>query len=100
MSAKTILIVGASSGIGNTLTKQLLEEGVNIIFPSLTETPLTEQLLATDQKKEASNKRHPIGRYGQSEDVAHLAQFLLSDKSSWITGQVIGADGGVGSLKP
>jgi len=73
---------------------------VNVLAPSLTNTPLAERILSTDDKKEASNKRHPIGRYGEAEDLANSALFLLSDQSSWMTGQTIGVDGGVGSLKP
>ncbi len=73
---------------------------VNVLAPSLTDTPLAGRILSSDEKKEASNKRHPIGRYGEATDLAHSALFLLSDRSSWMTGQTIGIDGGVGSLKP
>lgn len=73
---------------------------VNVLAPSLTDTPLAGRILSTDEKKEASNKRHPIGRYGEAEDLANSAMFLLSDQSTWMTGQTIGVDGGVGSLKP
>lgn len=73
---------------------------VNVLAPSLTDTPLAGRILSSDDKKEASNKRHPIGRYGEAEDLANSALFLLSDQSSWMTGQTIGIDGGVGSLKP
>lgn len=73
---------------------------VNVLAPSLTDTPLAGRILSTDEKKEASNKRHPIGRYGEANDLANSAMFLLSSQSSWITGQTIGVDGGVGSLKP
>ena len=72
---------------------------VNCIAPSLTDTPLAKQLLATDEKKEASNRRHPMGRYGTSQDIANAAMFLLGEESSWVTGQVLGIDGGMGSLK-
>lgn len=73
---------------------------VNVLAPSLTDTPLAGRILSSDEKKEASNKRHPIGRYGKADDLANSAMFLLSDQSSWMTGQTIGVDGGVGSLKP
>jgi len=93
---------GAIEGLGKSLAAEwsMHQIRVNILSPSLTETPLAEKLLANDDKKEASNKRHPIGRFGQPEDLAHTALLLLSDQSGWITGQVIGIDGGVGSLKP
>mgnify|MGYP001156130618 CR=1 FL=1 len=73
---------------------------VNVLAPSLTDTPLAGRILSTDDKKEASNKRHPIGRYGQPEDLANAAMYLLSEGSSWVSGQTIGVDGGMGALKP
>jgi NAD(P)-dependent dehydrogenase (short-subunit alcohol dehydrogenase family) len=72
---------------------------VNAIAPSLTDTPLATQLLGTEDKKEASNKRHPLGRYGKPEEVAATAAFLLSDESSWMTGQILHIDGGMSSVK-
>ncbi|MFY0594360.1 SDR family NAD(P)-dependent oxidoreductase [Roseivirga sp.] len=93
---------GAIEGLAKSLAAEWSMHGirVNVLSPSLTETPLAERLLANDDKKEASNKRHPIGRFGQPEDLAHMASLLLSDEAGWITGQIIGVDGGVGSLKP
>lgn len=72
---------------------------VNVIAPSLTNTPLAGSLLNTEEKREASAKRHPLQRIGDAGEMAQLVSFLLSDSSSWITGQVIGVDGGMGSLK-
>lgn len=72
---------------------------VNAIAPSLTDTPLATQLLGTEEKKEASNKRHPLGRYGKPGEVAAAAAFLLSDESGWMTGQIIHIDGGMSSVK-
>jgi len=72
---------------------------VNVIAPSLTDTPLAGSLLSTDEKRDASAKRHPLQRIGNAEEIAQLVSFLLSDHSSWITGQIIGVDGGMGSLK-
>lgn len=93
---------GAIEGLGKSLAAEWAVHNVrvNILAPSLTDTPLADRLLATPEKKEASNKRHPIGRFGKSDDLAHMAKLLLSDEGSWITGQVVGVDGGVGSLKP
>ncbi len=88
------------------LTKSLAAEWalhkvrVNALAPSLTDTPLAEKILSSPEKREASDKRHPIGRVGTSEDLANAAAFLLSDDSSWITGQILGIDGGMGTLKP
>ncbi|MBC8033171.1 MAG: SDR family oxidoreductase [Chitinophagaceae bacterium] len=72
---------------------------VNVIAPSLTDTPLAGSLLSTPEKREASAKRHPLGRFGTVNDLAQATAFLLSEDSSWITGQIIGIDGGLGSLR-
>jgi 3-oxoacyl-[acyl-carrier protein] reductase len=71
----------------------------NVIAPSLTDTPLAAALLSSPEKKEASDKRHPLGRIGQTEDVAGATLFLLSEASSWMTGQVLAVDGGLSSIK-
>lgn len=72
---------------------------VNVVSPSLTDTSLAGNLLNTPEKREASAKRHPLGRIGKPEDIASAIAFLLSDESSWISGQVLGIDGGMGNLK-
>jgi len=72
---------------------------VNAIAPSLTNTPLAAALLSTPEKIDASNKRHPLQRIGTAEDIAEMTAFLLSDKATWITGQVMHVDGGMGTLK-
>ncbi|NVO85796.1 SDR family NAD(P)-dependent oxidoreductase [Hymenobacter terrestris] len=72
---------------------------VNCVAPSLTDTPLAAALLNTPEKQEASAKRHPLQRIGQPQDLAYMASFLLSDHSSFITGQVLPVDGGMGKLK-
>ncbi len=71
----------------------------NAIAPSLTNTPLAQNLLSTPEKTEAAAKRHPLGRVGQPQDMAAAATFLLSDSSSWMTGQVLHVNGGIGNLK-
>lgn len=97
--------VAASKSAVEGLAKSLAAElgaskiRVNVIAPSLTDTPLAGSLLNTEEKRDASAKRHPLQRIGTPDDMAQLVKFLLSDESSWITGQVIGADGGLGSLK-
>jgi len=72
---------------------------VNVIAPSLTDTPLAGNLLSTSEKREASAKRHPLGRIGKPEDISASISFLLSEESGWISGQVLGVDGGMGNLK-
>jgi 3-oxoacyl-[acyl-carrier protein] reductase len=97
--------IAAAKGAVEGLTRALAAEWamqrirVNAIAPSLTDTPLAKNLLSTDEKKEASNRRHPIGRYGTADDVAAMAVFLMGDESSWITGQILGVDGGLGSIR-
>lgn len=97
-------LVASSKGAVEGLTKALAAEvapkiRVNCIAPSITDTPLAAALLNTDEKKEANAQRHPLKKIGRPEDLANLAAFLLSEKSSWITGQVLHADGGMSSLK-
>lgn len=97
-------VVSVSKGAIEGLTKALAAEyaprvRVNCIAPSLTDTPLGAPFLNTEQKRDAGNQRHPLKRIGSPVDIAAMAHFLLSDKSSWITGQVIHVDGGYSTLK-
>ncbi len=97
-------LVASSKGAVEGLTKALAAEvapkiRVNCIAPSITDTPLAAAFLSTDEKKEANAQRHPLKKIGKPEDLANLAAFLLSEKSSWITGQVLHVDGGISSLK-
>lgn len=97
--------IASAKGAIEGLTRSLAAEWapnkirVNAIAPSLTETPLASALLSTPEKKEASDKRHPLGRVGSSEDIAEATTFLLSSKSSWVTGQILHIDGGMSNLK-
>ncbi len=72
---------------------------VNAIAPSLTDTPLAGNLLSTPEKRDAADKRHPLGRVGNPDDMAALAALLLSDQGSWLSGQVIHVDGGMSTLR-
>ena len=97
--------IASAKGAVEGLTRSLAAEWapnkirVNAIAPSLTETPLASALLSTPEKKEASDKRHPLGRVGKAEDIAEATVFLLSEKSSWMTGQILHLDGGMSHLK-
>lgn len=97
-------LVAASKGAIEGLTKALAAElapniRVNCIAPSITQTPLAANLLNTSEKIEANALRHPLKKIGSVEDIANLAEFLLTEKSTWITGQIIHADGGMSTLK-
>ena len=96
--------VSASKGAIEGLTKALAAEfspkiRVNCIAPSLTDTPLASTLLSTDEKKEANAAKNPLKKNGEPGDIANMAEFLLSDKASWITGQVFHVDGGFSTIK-
>lgn len=96
--------VAASKGAVEGLAKSLAAEWapkvrVNCIAPSLTDTPLAAGLLSSEAKREASDKRHPLRRVGRAEDIAAMTTFLLSENGSWISGQVIGVDGGLSTLR-
>ena len=73
---------------------------VNCVAPGLIDTPLTSKLTSNKTSLEVSNKMHPLGRIGNAEDVASAIVWLLDPKNSWLTGQVIGVDGGLGSMLP
>jgi len=67
---------------------------VNCIAPSLTKSKIANAVLKNQTIEEAIAKMHPLKRIGKGDDSANLANFLLTTKSSWITGQIIGVDGG------
>lgn len=95
--------VAASKGAIEGFAKALAAEyapkiRVNVIAPSLTDTPLADKFLNNDVKKEKSSERHPLKRFGQPEDIAQMATFLLSDNSSWMSGQILHVDGGMSTL--
>ena len=72
---------------------------VNCVAPGLTETPLTARMTSSEVSRKASEAMHPLGRLGKPDDIVESMLWLLSDASSWVTGQVIGIDGGLGTLK-
>jgi len=97
-------IAAAKAGVEG-LTRSLAAEWathkirVNALAPSLTDTSLSTQLLNTDEKRESAARRHPLQQVGEAHEMAAAVKFLLSDQATWITGQVIGIDGGMGTLK-
>ena len=73
---------------------------VNAVAPGLVQTRLTEGLTSSDLSRTVSEAMHPLGRLGEPDDVARAVEFLLDPANDWITGQVLGVDGGLGSLRP
>lgn len=89
----------AVSGLTRSLAAELAPLiRVNAIAPSLTKTPLAEGILANDKTEATITALHPLKRLGTPDDIAAAAAFLLSSDSSWVTGQVIGVDGGRSTL--
>jgi len=98
--ASVAMAKGAVEGLTRSLAAEFAPKiRVNCIAPSLTDTPLASKLLSSDEKKEVSAKRHPLNSVGKAEDIANAAYYLLSDESSWVTGQILHVDGGMSSLR-
>ncbi len=71
---------------------------INAVAPGLVKSEMTRKLWETDEAADVSSQMHALGRLGEPEDVANAIAFLLGPSSSWITGQTIGVDGGLGSV--
>lgn len=71
----------------------------NAIAPSIVDTPLAKNLLRNEKQRNRSEERHPLKRIGEPKDIAEAAKYLLSDESSWMTGQILHLDGGLSSIK-
>ena len=96
------IISSAKSGVEG-LTVALAAEfapniRVNCIAPSLTKSKMAKNVIKNSKIEESIAKLHPLKRIGEGVDVANLTYFLLSKNSSWITGQIIGVDGGRGAI--
>jgi 3-oxoacyl-[acyl-carrier protein] reductase len=91
---------GAIEGLTKALAAELAPFiRVNAISPSLTNTPLAQRFTNTPDKFDASEKRNPLKKVGKPEELAEAISFLLGQKASWITGQILAVDGGMGTLK-
>lgn len=96
--------IAAAKGAVEGLVRSLAAEWspkvrVNGIAPSIIQTDLAARLLRNDKQIEAAEGRHPLARIGQAEDAAALATFLVEPTAGWITGQIIGLDGGMSAIK-
>ena len=96
-------IVSSAKGAIEGLTLALAAEyapniRVNCIAPSLTNSKISNFLLKNEKMAESIAKMHPLKRIGNGNDSSSMAKFLLNEESSWITGQIIGVDGGRSSV--
>jgi NAD(P)-dependent dehydrogenase (short-subunit alcohol dehydrogenase family) len=73
---------------------------VNAVAPGLTRARMTARLVDNEAQAEASRRMHALGRLGEPEDVASLVAWLMDPSNSWVTGQTIGVDGGLGQAHP
>ena len=91
---------GAIEGLVRALSAEFAPTiRVNAIAPSLTATPLAERLINSEAKLQASADRHPLKRIGTAKDQVNAIMFLLSEESSWITGQILHVDGGLSVIR-
>jgi len=97
-------LISSAKGAVEGLTKAVAAEWapkvrVNAIAPSLSDTPLAKPLTSSEQMAKSIAAMHPIPRLGTADDSAAMAAFLMSEESSWITGQVLHIDGGRSTLR-
>ena len=92
-------VKGAIEGLTVSLAAEFAPDiKVNCIAPSLTNSKIAEPILRNKIVAEGIAKAHPLKRIGEGKDTAAMAKFLLTEESSWITGQIIGVDGGRSTL--
>lgn len=97
--AQVAISKGAIEGLTRSLAAEFAPQmRVNAIAPSITNTPLSEKFLNTEEKLKRSAENHPLKRIGEPNDLATVATFLLSDESNWMTGQILHVDGGKSSI--
>ncbi len=100
MHASIAMAKGAIEGLTRSLAAELSPNTrVNCLAPALTDTPLAANFFSTDEKRAAMDAKYPLRRAGTATDSASMASMLLSPDSGWITGQIIGVDGGMSAVR-
>ncbi len=97
ISAAKAGIEGLALSAASTYAMQKLR--FNVVAPGLVDTSLTSALTTNDMARKASEAMHPLGRIGHVDDIARAIIFLLDPANNWVTGQVLGVDGGLSSLR-
>ena len=98
--ASVAMAKGAVEGLALSLAAELAPQiRVNVVAPSLTRTPLAAAITGNETLAQGIAAMHALQRLGRPEDIAALAAFLVGPEAAWITGQVIGADGGRSTLR-
>ncbi|MDX2176940.1 MAG: SDR family oxidoreductase [Candidatus Sumerlaeia bacterium] len=72
---------------------------VNCVAPGLVDTAMAERIVGNEASLKASQAMHPLGRIGQPDEVAAVIEWLVGENGSWVTGQTIGIDGGLSTVK-
>lgn len=90
-------IIGLVLSAAATYAKQKVR--FNAVAPGLVRTPLSKGLLSSELAEKASVGMHPLGRLGEPDEVAAAIQWFLDPAQGWITGQVLGIDGGLADLR-
>jgi NAD(P)-dependent dehydrogenase (short-subunit alcohol dehydrogenase family) len=90
-------VVGLAQSAAATYARYNIR--VNCVAPGLTRTPLTEPLTKNEASLKASAALHPLGRIGEPVEIASAIAWLINPEQCWVTGQVIGVDGGLSSIQ-
>ncbi len=95
-AAKSGLIGLALSAAATYASKKIR---YNVVAPGLTDTPLAAKITGNEASLEASKRMHPLGRIGEAEEVASAIAWFLDPAQNWVTGQVLGVDGGLSTVR-